>query len=110
MSCEKKCVFCNESGASKITLFGDSILKKCIDILKVRVFCKLKYKEVILPTTSDEIHGYHRTCYSYFTAIKKTYADKYNELVNSKQSENTIPEPDASKYANYMTFQYIVHK
>lgn len=101
-------MFCNESSGSKIILFNDNILEKCSKILKIRVFCKLKYNEIILPKNSDNIHGYHGNCYSNFTAIKTKYVDKYSE---SQKSKNTIPEPDASKYTNsYMNFQYIVDK
>ncbi|XP_077262565.1 uncharacterized protein LOC143897631 [Temnothorax americanus] len=97
MSSEQKCVFCNNSiSETKITLFNNKILEKCKKILKIRVTYKLKYNELILPTTPDKINGYHGNCYSNFTAIKRKYVDNYSELVKLQQSGNTIPEPDPS--------------
>jgi len=57
MSSVKKCVFCCGDADSKIILFKQDTLKKCIDISKVRVAYKFKYKEIVLPATPDEISG-----------------------------------------------------
>ncbi|XP_031777464.1 uncharacterized protein LOC107981714 [Nasonia vitripennis] len=97
MSAELKGVFCNNSSKAKIILFNDTILEKC-KILKIRVTYKLKYKELILPTTSDQTNGYHANCYSNFTAIKKKYIEMFSELVKSQQSENAVPESDRVNY------------
>ncbi|XP_031777391.1 uncharacterized protein LOC107982025 [Nasonia vitripennis] len=76
----------NSDSENKITFFNHDVLEKCRHILKIRVTCKLKYNEVHLPGSPNNIDGYHTNCYSNFTAVKRNYVDKYNAL--------NLPEPD----------------
>lgn len=65
-----KCVFCNRID-NKIILFVEDKLKKCQEVLRIRLKYKLKYKETELPSKINEVEGYHRKCYSSFTANEK---------------------------------------
>ncbi|CAH2088404.1 unnamed protein product [Euphydryas editha] len=64
MASEPFCVFeCNSIG-DKILLFTQEKLKKCREILTIRVALKLKYNDVNLPVTVTKTHGYHSKCYN----------------------------------------------
>lgn len=109
MSSKQKCILCDNSSETKITLFNEKILGKYREFFKIRVTYKLKYNELILPTTPDKNNGYHGNYYSNFTAIKRKYVDKYSELVKLQQSGNTIPEPDPNKYINSLSIHYFFY-
>ncbi|KAJ3646300.1 hypothetical protein Zmor_023892 [Zophobas morio] len=75
---KKRCVFCNGTN-DKITLFVSEKLKRCQEILSVRVKDKLKYNDTEFPAQINETDGYHRQCYSNFTALMKKYRDLLSE-------------------------------
>lgn len=73
MASEKlKCVFCKDRNGKIITFVEDK-LKKCKEVLQIRVNFKLKYNSVQLPEQVNDTDGYHRNCYSSFTALMTKY-------------------------------------
>lgn len=73
MASEKlKCVFCKDSNG-KIISFVEDKLKKCKEVLQIRVNFKLKYDSVQLPEQINDTDGYHRNCYNSFTALMAKY-------------------------------------
>ncbi|CAH2096461.1 unnamed protein product [Euphydryas editha] len=84
MASEPFCVFeCNSIG-DKILLFTQEKLKKCREILTIRVALKLKYNDVNLPVTVTKTHGYHSKCCKDFLAVPKKYIVKYDALQSSE--------------------------
>lgn len=83
-----KCVFCKEVN-DKIIPFVVDNLKKCQEVLSVRVKYKLKYSNTELPTQINNSDGYHRQCYSSFTALMA----KYRNLLSEKDYTNTSSPP-----------------
>lgn len=73
-----RCVFCKGKN-DKIILFVGEKLKKCQEVLSVRVKYKLKYNDIKLPTQINETDGYHRQCYGSFTALMAKYRDLLSE-------------------------------
>lgn len=73
-----KCVFCKGHNDNIILFVGDK-LKKCQQVLSVRVKYKLKYSDIELPTQINKKDGYHRQCYSSFTALMAKYRDSSSE-------------------------------
>lgn len=67
-----KCVFCQDTSGKVITFVEDK-LKKCKEVLQIRVNFKLKYNSVQLPEQINDTDGYHRNCYSSFTALMAKY-------------------------------------
>lgn len=94
MSSEKekvKCVFCATVKDEQLNLFSEDSIEKCRNILRLRKFHNLKYKDVILP---DEIFdsAYHRSCYKTFTALKKKFfSTNVTEKVSSQSSTSLSP-------------------
>ncbi|KAK4882642.1 hypothetical protein RN001_005961 [Aquatica leii] len=73
MTSEKlKCVFCKDRNGKIITFVQDK-LKKCKEVLQIRVNFKLKYDSVQLPEQVNDTDGYHRNCYNSFTALMAKY-------------------------------------
>ncbi|KAH0534606.1 hypothetical protein KQX54_005825 [Cotesia glomerata] len=73
MASEKlKCVFCKDRNGKIITFVEDK-LKKCKEVLQIRVNFKLKYNSVQLPEQVNDTDGYHSNCYSSFTALMTKY-------------------------------------
>ena len=79
-----KCVFCQGKN-DKIILFVDDKLKKCQEVLSVRVKYKLKYSDTELPAEINNMDGYHRQCYSSFTALMA----KYRNSIETDDSSNS---------------------
>ncbi|KAK0176842.1 hypothetical protein PV328_000944 [Microctonus aethiopoides] len=73
-----KCVFC-KGHEDKIILFVSDKLKKCQEVLSIRVKYKLKYSDIVLPTQINNTDGYHRQCYSSFTALMTKYRGLLSE-------------------------------
>ena len=85
-----KCVFC-KGHKDKIILFVVDKLKKCQEVLSIRVKYKLKYNDIELPTQINEADGYHRQCYSSFTALMAKYRDSSSEIdCTSKSTPETL--------------------
>lgn len=99
MAAEHLCVFnCNEP-SGKITLFTSDDLKKCQETLKIRVYFKLKYCDVILPAEVTTVHGYHSNCRKNFLAIHKDYINNYKEKHSSQirsSSDYVLQRPSTS--------------
>ncbi|KAL3266799.1 hypothetical protein HHI36_010953 [Cryptolaemus montrouzieri] len=74
-----KCVFC-KGHKDKIILFVEDKLKKCQEVLSIRVKYKLKYNNIQLPTELNDTDGYHRQCYSSFTALMAKYRNSSLEI------------------------------
>jgi len=70
MANKMKCVFCKGKN-EKIIIFEDEKLIKCKEVLSVRVKFNLKYNNVQLPDEVNTSDGYHRQCYSSFTALMR---------------------------------------
>ena len=80
-----RCCFHSGDGCEipPLILFKHDILKKCKGILEIRRQQKIKYHDVFLPDSPDTIHGYHKSCYSRFTAISGKQRDAYQEHLKS---------------------------
>ena len=79
-------------GDQKVTIFNESTLRTCHNILEVRKAEGLKYQNIILPFNVDQCHGNHRECYGKFTALSKTQREKLKAKV---EHTPTNPTPDA---------------
>lgn len=91
MTSEKlKCVFCKDRN-EKIITFVEDKLKKCKEVLQIRVNFKLKYDSVQLPEQVNDTDGYHRNCYNSFTALMA----KYRKL-SEKNVSPTVDLPSTS--------------
>lgn len=85
-----KCVFCKRL-EDKIILFEDVKLKKCQEVLRIRVKYNLKYNDIELPTEINKTDGYHRQCYSSFTALMAKYRHSSSEIdCTSKSTSDTL--------------------
>lgn len=80
-----KCVFC-KGHKDKIILFVVDKLKKCQEVLNVRFKYKLKYSDIELPIEINETDGYHRQCYSSFTALMAKYRHPSTEIDSTSKS------------------------
>ncbi|KAK4883417.1 hypothetical protein RN001_006736 [Aquatica leii] len=90
-----RCVFYKGKN-NKIILFVGKKLKKCQEVLSVRVKYKLKYNNTKLPTQINETDGYHRQCYSSFTALIAKYRDLLSETDYASNSMDEL-EGNAAK-------------
>ena len=61
----------------KVILFTQYSLHKSADILKIRKKNNLHGKDIQLPTSLNNLQGYHSNCLSRFTAVQKNI----NQLV-----------------------------
>lgn len=86
------CSFCNKKGKCALYEFQVEALKRCKKILKVRNEFQLKYANIHLPETPNEIQGYHAKCYKQFTAIQKKYYDKSNKINDAIQPYNPVED------------------
>lgn len=74
-------------------LFISESLEKCKNILSIRKKFKLKYANIELPSTVDEVHGYHVQCYKNFTSVNRKYlCDDNSSLIDPAVSS---PSPSA---------------
>lgn len=97
METDPFCIFNCENMNEDVRLFNQKTLKTCREKLKIRVACSLKYKDVILPTEVDNVHGYHRTCYKYFTSIyKKTIEDYERKMLSETITSGNSDQPGPS--------------
>lgn len=87
-----KCVFCKGHN-DKIILFEGDKLKKCQQVLSVRVKYKLKYSDIELPTQINKTDGYHRQCYSSCTALMAKYRDSSSETDYASNSTSLTLSP-----------------
>lgn len=78
-------ISCQEN--DKIILFNEASLKDCRNKLNIRKACNLKYKEIILPDSVNNVSGYHRNCKKLFTSINKKSVEAYNRK-NGSSEEN----------------------
>ncbi|CAG5071463.1 Protein of unknown function, partial [Cotesia congregata] len=93
----------NDSGATgkfarwrhndNIILFVSDKLKKCQQVLSVRVKYKSKYSNIELPTQINKTDGYHRQCYSSFTALMAKYRDSSSETDYASNSTSLTLSP-----------------
>lgn len=95
MASEKlKCVFCKDQ-SGKIITFVEDKLKKCKEILQIRVNFKLKYNSVQLPEQINDTDGYHRHCYNSFTAVMAKYRNlseiNFSSTVDLPSTSNSTP-------------------
>lgn len=51
-----------------------------------------KYRDIYLPTLTDDIHGYHHICNKAFTSTQKKYLDKNEASRESHQPENATSQ------------------
>ncbi|KYN21227.1 hypothetical protein ALC57_06391 [Trachymyrmex cornetzi] len=85
------CIICSKR-SQPLTLLTDITLNKCKNVLAVRQKNNLSCKDLVLPTTITENHGYHRTCYQRFTALPPKYrsvSSAENSEVNFEASTST---------------------
>ncbi|CAH0563094.1 unnamed protein product [Brassicogethes aeneus] len=81
----------------KIILFVVDKLKKCQEVLNIRLKYKLKYSDIELPTEINKTDGYHRQCYGSFTALMAKYRDPSTEIDStSKSTPHTLPSNTAA--------------
>jgi len=92
MANKMKCVFCKGKN-EKIITFEDEKLIKCKEVLSVRVKFNLKYNNVQLPDEVNTSDGYHRQCYSSFTALMAKYR---NISDNNSVSSSNLPSTSKS--------------
>lgn len=87
-----KCIFC-KGHKDKIILFVSDKLKKCQEVLSIRIKYKLKYSDIELPTEINNTDGYHRQCYSSFTALMAKYRDSSSEtdVTSNSTLSSSIP-------------------
>lgn len=95
-----RCVFCQDKN-DKIILFVSEKLQKCQKVLSVREKYKLKYNDIKLPAEVNETDGYHRQCYSVFTALMTKYRDSLLETDFANNS--SLPSEDAASSLNHQT-------
>lgn len=91
---ELKCVFCN-GNSDKILLFTQDGLEKCLKINKIRSDKHLKGRDVSLPTTANDLQGYHSKCLSAFKALPKRY--KLAVVDNNSSDTTVLPLSGPSK-------------
>ena len=77
---------------SDVTLFNNSSLSKCQEILKARRDQNLKYSTVELPEVPDNIHGYHIPCYRRFSVLSKSQRDKMHRAIEIDITNNNPNE------------------
>ena len=91
----QRCFLHNPSDSAgntgKFISFTANTLSKCTKILKTRKVHKLKYDDVVLPSEEKlPAIGYHRECYSKFTAVpKKKLAVESEPCSSSKEDRVT---------------------
>ncbi|KAH0557920.1 hypothetical protein KQX54_012840 [Cotesia glomerata] len=84
---EPKCVFCG-SKEGKIIFFVEKTLKKSKEFLPIRKKFNLKYGNSELPENVNTTDGYHRECYSSFTALLPRYRNSSaDEAINIKKKK-----------------------
>lgn len=91
------CVICQKITGDRIILFNVHTLKRAADILHVRQMFCLKFNEVSLPLEINATEGYHRYCYSNFTALngkykRRLYGDPTQESVANSSKVPTRTE------------------
>ncbi|CAF4875158.1 unnamed protein product [Pieris macdunnoughi] len=112
-----KCVICKGHNDNLILFEGDK-LKKCQQVLSVRVKHKLKYSDIELPTQINKTDGYHRQCYSSFTALMAKYRDTSSETDYASNFTSPtlspsiivdISENAASNLDSQTTLEYVAY-
>lgn len=79
-----KCIFCNEKNEKIITVVEEK-LKKCKQVLRARNKFNLEYNNINLLDQMNTYDGYHRQCYSSFTAVMT----KYRNISDNNSSSST---------------------
>ena len=74
---------------NKIIIFKTETLSKCSKVLSVRKEQYLKYAEFVLPSDTDDIHGFHMTCYRNFTALSKTQRENNKDIISNQHEQPT---------------------
>lgn len=95
MASVRKCVF-NCSYNDKVMLFNEQKLKKCREVLEVRIAHNMKYNDIILPENVTEVDGYHSICCKNFLAVQSVYIQKFKE----QQKSNLSSSSGASTFAS----------
>lgn len=71
---------CGESSTGKVIKFTNEKLEKAREKMTIRKKLNIKYVDCDLPTTVDELLGYHSRCYDNFSNIKAATLRKYEEV------------------------------
>ncbi|CAH0397648.1 unnamed protein product [Chilo suppressalis] len=100
----KRCVFCAKQDLSNIILFNTKTLEQCAQTLLIRQKFKLKFCDVALPAEISDAAGYHRQCYSNFTALKSVYKKKNVSETTSVPSTSAAVEMTESSVSTELSF------
>lgn len=96
------CIFCCKRG-SQLIVFTVTTLKKCNDVLKIRVVNDLAMCIQRLPPKEYEDDceaSYYSLCYQRFTALPRKYRAKVTaQVVQSSNSGVSVPHPENAHVA-----------
>ena len=78
-ACNRRCALHSTSdpaNSGQVILFTEARLTECTEIRDIRKENALKYGDFALPTTCDDVNGYHIECYCRFVALSGKHRKK----------------------------------